>query len=59
MVFLNDISIREIEPSESKVLKICYKNNIKIGRAWYKNKLFGRTISDSDYLKLMELLKSK
>lgn len=59
MVFLNDISIREIEPNKSVVLKVCQENNIRIGYAWYKNKILDRTISDEDYLKLIELLKNR
>ena len=54
---MNDISIREIEPNKSVVLKVCQENNIRIGYAWYKNKILDRTISDEDYLKLIELLK--
>ena len=56
MWFINDVTIRELEPIESKVFKICSDNNIKVGNAWCKNKYLGRIISDKDYSKLMKVL---
>mgnify|MGYP001327139102 CR=1 FL=1 len=58
MWFINDITIKKLEPRESKVLKICSDNNIKVGNAWHKSKYLGKIISDKDYQKLMKVLEN-
>lgn len=56
MWFLNDVTIRAIEPNEGKVIKLCEEINIKVGNAWHKTKWLGRIISDKDYPILMSAL---
>lgn len=58
MWFINDITIKKLEPCEKKVLQLCSKKNIKVGNAWYKNKWLGRIISDEDYPILISALKN-
>ena len=56
MWFLNDITIKEKGYSESEIIKLCEKINIKIGNAWCNNKWLGRIISDDDYPILLNAL---
>lgn len=59
MWFLNDITIQKKGFSVFYIIKLCDKNNIKIGNAWYKTKYLGRIISDDDYPKLINLLENE
>jgi len=56
MWFLNDMTIKSKERSETEIISICKDNDIKVGNGWCKNKWLGRVISDLDYTKLMSTL---
>lgn len=56
MWFINDVTIKKLEHSETKVLQVCSEKNIKVGNAWHKAKWLGRIISDKDYQILMSAL---
>jgi len=36
MWFINDATIKKLEPCEKKVLQLCSEKNIKVGNAWYR-----------------------
>jgi hypothetical protein len=56
MWFLNDVTIKKLEHSETRVLQVCSEKNIKVRNAWHKTKWLGRIISDEDYPVLMSAL---
>lgn len=59
MWFINDITIKNIEHNEEKVLQICTDKNIKVGNAYHKRKWLGKIISDTDYPLLIDELQKQ
>ena len=40
MWFINDVTIKKLEHSETKVLQVCSEKNIKVGNAWHKANMY-------------------